>query len=379
MIEQLLTSYVLEKLNKQIIKKIPYALFFALLINLVFNIQTSVTVITISSFVGFLIFSSVFNNYLSKASERIWKNMDCKAIVGKIYSIFEDGQSWLKDIGSARTRIITISGFISGLLFTITLSSIFVLFLSIVTIDKVVLFAFIIITSIYIVQDAVKANLLEEPESENKSPLSYDVMDTYLLKNSIELKNRNSRVALSFIAPIFGPLIFFSFPKTSFKQLTILYNDQIRDLLRKYQKGEENFFFRHEDGHELEDLFVFDNNIENINIFSSRGQKDILPYLFDPNYVYPSKDKSQENKMWAAFSIIRKSQEKENVLGHIFIHSFKGIELTTKIQPHTSDYDGKPKRKEILLIMILGQRSIVNYLETKITLISAKAPLERLI
>jgi hypothetical protein len=139
----------------------------------------------------------------------------------------------------------------------------------------------------------------------------------------------------------------------------------------------------------LKDVFAVENDTENITIFSEKSQKEVLPYLLDPSY----KPLIDEKRKWVAFSIEKKlkakrrirtklrdkekPQKNERAIGHIFIHSFKGRLLT--LVNEDNEWQKKPKRKDILLIMILGERSIVQHLDTKISAITAKAPLDKMV
>ena len=73
------------------------------------------------------------------------------------------------------------------------------------------------------------------------------------------------------------------------------------------------------------------------------------------------------------------NQNQKEVVGLMFIHMFKGNLMTTKPRPHSPDYDGKPKKKEILMFMLLGERSIIQFIETRISTITVQCPLNKLL
>jgi Ca2+/Na+ antiporter len=376
-IEEILTSYVFEKLNKQIIRKLPYCLFFALLIHLLIGKNDVFLILAPIFFVAFLIFSPYFNYEVNKTTGKLWSNLDFKGIITMISRIFEGGASWLKDMGIAKKKALIISGFLSGIFFSFTLTLVFLLFLNSISLNTAVLVAFTIIVALYIVQDVAKPNLLEEPEKENKLSLMYDVMDAYIVENSLRslpLSRTISKVGFVLLTRTIAPLTYFSLPKFAYKEMIVFNNSELKQYLRRYIEGQEDVRLKWEDGQSFDNFFVTDDNYENISVFSNRSPKEIFPYLLNPQHTYSGKDR----KKWIALTILKKQSGREATVGQVFIHMFRGKFTTTTPRPHSQDFDGKPKKREILLFIFLGERSIVQYLETRIGTMTIKCPLNKL-
>lgn len=393
MIEQLLTNFIFDKLNKQIVKKIPTCLFTALLINLIFGFIGSVEIVAIYSFIVFLVLSVYFNYSISKATEDIWNYMDFNKIVGKIASIFESGLSWVKDVQITRPSFI-LTGFFSGIFLTISITSIFLLLLEKLSLDITLLITFLIITALYIFLDAAKGELIEEPEGQNKSKFLYDFMDTYMVENTVKnlsIDTLVSRVGLSLLVPVISPLTYFKFPKMAFKEMVVLKNDDLMALLTKYTETKDDFYFKHEGGKILKDVFAIENKTENITIFSEESQKKILPYLLDPDYTEVQKKNPTDEKKWAAFSIqkrVKSSRKKDKkkkgtescfefkMIGHVFIHGFKGRLL---VRENENKPLWKIKRRDVILIMVFGDRSTAEFIENTINRLAVKVPRDRMV
>ncbi len=394
MIEQLLTSFIFDKLNKQVVKKIPVCLLFALLVNLIFGKIGSLEIVATATFIVFLVFSIYFNYRVSKVSENIWNDMNFNKIIGKISSIYEGGQSWVKDIDITRPSFL-LTGFFSGIFLTISLSSVFLLLLEKLPLDTTLLIVFSLVTALYIFLDSAKGELLEEPEGENKSTFLYDFMDTYMVENTVRklsIDTMVSRVGLSLLAPVISPLTYFKFPKMTFKEMVVWKNDDLTSLLTKYTEANDDFYFKHEGGKVLGDVLAIENKTENITIFSEESQKKILPYLLDPDFTEEQKKNPDNERKWAAFSIQKrvkkprkKAKEKADTeleyeyktIGHIFIHGFKGRLLVRENE--NNRYPLIAKRKDVLLIMLLGDRSNAEFIENTVNRIAVKVPLERMV
>ena len=157
--------------------------------------------------------------------------------------------------------------------------------------------------------------------------------------------------------------------------MIVFNNSELKQYLRRYIEGQEDIRLEREDGQSFDNFFVTDDNYENISVFSGKSPKEIFPYLLNPQYTYSDKDR----KKWIALAVLKKQSGREATVGQVFIHMFRGKFPTTTLKPHSQDFDGKPKIREILLFIFLGERSTVQYLETKIGTMTVKCPLNKLV
>jgi hypothetical protein len=378
MIEELLTAYFFKKMSKQMIQKVPYCLLFALTISFFHNDESFVLILAPSFLVAFLISSSYFNYEVNKMSENLWSNLKIKGVIREISRIFEGGASYVRDMKISKKKPLIVSGFLSGFFFLLTLTSAFLLLLGELHLQSTLIVAFSVVTVIYLMQDMAKPNLLEEPEKESRFSILYDAMNAYLVENplqSVPVSSKVSKIGLALGVRLLGPLTYVSFPKFAYRELIVFNNNDLRELLRRYYLGHDNIRLNFADGQSLDNFFVTDTNYENVTVLSEKSPKEVFPYLLNPDYSYSPDDR----KKWTALSILKKQSGKEVVVGHLFLHMFRGKYATTKPRLHTQDFDGKPKRKEIVLFTMLGDRSTVHYLETRISSITARCPLDKLV
>ena len=105
-----------------------------------------------------------------------------------------------------------------------------------------------------------------------------------------------------------------------------------------------------------------------------KSPKENFPYLFDPNYSYSEKDK----KKWTALTLNKKDDGREKVLGYVFIHLFRGIFvkriIKKKKRGRRSPIKEETKPQEVLFFIFIGNRSYMEYLKTRIQLISVIYP-----
>ena len=91
-------SYVFDRLDKQIIRRVPYCLLFSLVLYVFFRPGFFVFPILSLLLVLFAFSTVFFNRRINSALEDLLMDVDFKGFVKKMASIFEGGASLLDDI-----------------------------------------------------------------------------------------------------------------------------------------------------------------------------------------------------------------------------------------------------------------------------------------
>jgi hypothetical protein len=228
--------------------------------------------------------------------------------------------------------------------------------------NKQLIIPFAIVVGIFLMYDIAKGELIEEPQEENNFTQVYDVMNTYMVENSSTKLSTDSKIpkaVFSIITRVIGPLIYYTFPKFTFKSLFVYNNPQLREFIKQLSQGHRNIRLKQIDGCSLEDFFVKEDCSDETDDLEDKLPNDLFPYLFKSDYKFSDKDK----KRWIALQVLRKQSKDKEPVGQMFIHMFKTLEPRVEIP-----YRIKPRMKEriVLMFMIMGERSTIQYITTKI-------------
>lgn len=216
MISELLMNYVFNRLDKQIVRRVPYCLLLSLIIYLLFDLKYLLLPFLIFSLGMFLLSTTLFNQHIDKALEELLMNVDFKRFIGKMSNIFEGGTSLLDDIkASENWKMITL-GASSGIFFFLLLTSACLMILNYLTIGMELVLPIMIILVVYLNQDIAETDLLKEYQTkETELPFLQDIVEMYMVNNSLKsfrIKSL-SKAMLRFGSRIFGPLCYLTVPK----------------------------------------------------------------------------------------------------------------------------------------------------------------------
>lgn len=394
MIEDLLTSYIFEKLDKQIINKVPYCIFFALLIYYFFKVQSTAIILTTIFFVVFLISSFYFNYEVSTIADKMWTNIDVKQTLGRITDIYEKGDSLLKDMKLGRQSALVVSGFLSGVSLTITLTTAFLLLIYYIPLaNKQIIIPIAVIVAMFLIYDVAKTELIEEPEKDNNLTMVNDVMNAYLVENSTRRWSSNekvSKMALALVSRVISPIMYYDFPKMTYKEIFVYRNPKLCEFIKQLCQGHGNLRLKQTDGFSVEVLLVTDRDCDKLSDIVEKEHSTVFPYLLDPEYKFLD----SSHKKWTSLQVIKKPTNKESTersevsesktqstpeepVGQIFVHAFR---IPRVIVDHGR---GKPKEKEpqrdVLMFMMMGERSSIQYIYTKVSAMALMCPVQKVI
>lgn len=310
MLSELLMSYVFDRLDKQIIRRIPYCLLFSLALYLFFHPGYLVFPVLGLLVVLFIVSTAFFNRSIDKSLEGILLNVDFKKFIKKIASIFEGGDSLLDDIKAAENWKIIILGVSSGLTFFLLLSFTFLLFIDYLNPAVLLLFGIAVVLVVFLFQDVAGANFLKENQGEkNESSWVGEVAERYTVSNSFTSFRFSALVksALCFISRIVGPLCYLAVPKFGSETMLVYENPEVASLIKKLKQGDDKIRINHVTGQSI-DVFFAEGHSEKITALQEKSPAEIFPYLLNPNFSYVDDQK----KKWVALSLIERIKEREN-------------------------------------------------------------------
>ena len=375
MIEELVSSYAMKKFDKQIICKIPYCLLVAFLIYYFVNLQ-GIEWIATFSFIVFLVSAAAFNWRIRKSLDNVWGNLNFKELVKKFSSIYEGQASFIGDIGITKKSIFVVTGCISGLAFFSTMTAIFILFMKYAQLSKLLVVGFGIVATVYIIQDLVKNGFFQE-DSEAKTPsqstsMMYDFMEKYIVENSKQASVGNFayRVLLGIAVKATGPLTYVTLPKFANSEITVYNDKEVEETIGSFTHGDKSLQLQDEQGLSFSNFFTAKSGghflCESITVLAKDSPREVFPYILNPDYTQPERD----IKRWASFRIIEVNKNKSRPVGTLFLHMFRGANVSTKRKLHRIP----DPMHEMIYFYIVGERSYVNYLKTKIEMNAAKVP-----
>lgn len=414
MISDLMKYYILDDLDKQIVRRIPYCLATSLIINIItkieflkdFSAQLASLILLyiyrilpdifeyvpkISSFIWlwimffiFVISTTVFNLRINKNISDVLIDAKFNKFTKKMAMIFEGEDSLVDDIKLSGNTVSLLLGVTSGLSFFLLTTLTFSLILNSIVIDKNYIHIATILVSIYLYQNMAKSDLFNEfIDSETKNPFLFDVFKVYSIDNSLKSISTNSSLSTSIIQPlmlilsiIIAPLTHITIPKFSFDTLIVYKNAELSNLIKTYASTADDnnqIYMEHEDGLSLY-TFLTETKGENITVLNEKSPKDVFPYFLDSKYKFTG----NKQKKWIAFRLLRKNRKETKTTGYIFIHLFKGIQVKRKIRNKRAreSYRTETKPNQIFFFIFIGERSDIQYTKTNIELNSVKFPLE---
>jgi len=301
-------------------------------------------------------------------------------------SIFEGKSSVIEDIKISKNWIFIFLGVLNGLSFTILLTFSFLTVLdSFQIVRKELIAVSLIFVVVYLFQDMIKFKATGSEDSKDSggnSSFLIDMMEKYIMNNSLEHLQSNTALLQSIVAVLsrlLGPVVHLSLPKFTFGRILIYKNPEVVKLIRQLNidntvnKEHDNIYLKFIDGCP-EWRFFEDRPGEKLINLMELSPKKIYPYLLDPDYSY---DKNERRKRkWIAYNLVKECSKDNRIVGYAFIHEFKGIFIKRNYRKTERNRDKNYEVKPVLLFTFVGERSIIEYLKYQIEIISSKVPLE---
>ncbi|MEM0492694.1 MAG: hypothetical protein QXS02_01855 [Candidatus Thermoplasmatota archaeon] len=347
------------------------------------------------SFISFLVFNSVYNVVINKRIENLLDFADFKKFMAKLTAI-NDGSSYLsKDIKEYSKvyrlfALIVLSGF-SLLIFNISLFSLIFNFFKI---DAVVQLIILITVAFYIYQDFLKMDFYEKENKTDDAEYMTDILEKYTITNAIDqLPFRPFLHGLVFLSTqIIIPLTSLKMPKIHIVQHWIYRTKELNDLIRSLVIKKEGIALEqlNEYGAFTIEQILQNNEPEHVTTLIDKTPKENFPYIFDSEY-YPTKFDSHQYQKKVCVSKIIMKRKGSKTMGYLFLHLFKGVQMTG-MKPKKSHLIGGEREKKyetqepityykpafIFYIILIGEKSVIKSLETLLLTNSSKVPQELL-
>lgn len=404
MLDTILRQVYYDRIDKQLLKKLPYHLFCFLIISLLaihFNYSlnlNSVLYIFSISFICFVVFNTWYNIVINRRIENLFDFADFKKFMAKFTAI-NDGNSYLsKDIEDFSKVyrlfvLVVLSGFFL-LIFNISLFSLIFYFLNLnATIQLVIL----IPLGFYIYQDFLKMDFYEKDDKNDKAEYMTDMLEKYTITNAIDRLPLHTffQGFLFIVTQIFTPLTSLKMPKIHIIQHWIYRTNELTELISNLVKKEEGITLEQTSGY---GAFTIEQILKNeapehANTLIDKTPKENFPYIFDSDY-YPKKFKEHQHQKKVSVSKIvmkRKGRKttREKTMGYMFLHLFKGYQVTgVKPKQHESfERESKYATKEpvttyknafLFYVILIGEKNLINSLETLLLTNSSEVPPETL-
>jgi len=204
------------------------------------------------------------------------------------------------------------------------------------------------------------------------------------------------KLPIFFCLRLFSPLASLDIEFPLVRQFLVYRTNELENAIKEYANKEDGVTlqeFKNEDkkSYSLETIL---NNKKPVKLTTILNQspKESFPYLYDPNYY--SEGKKDPKIKYTVLKIVKKSKQKENMtenenldksitLGYMFLQLVHGAYLQTNYSKNYDtvnrrrrglDYEEifktKVSRKEILFILIVGQKDHVKGIEMKIATVS---------
>lgn len=200
-----------------------------------------------------------------------------------------------------------------------------------------------------------------------------DIFKKYAVKNSLKRIKRSSEIAMNIAGRILGPLVHLDLPKYTTDSLMVYGSNDLLEILDDLSKNEDSDLSLEWEAGQTADNFKIWDGAEPISVLSEKSPSELFPYLLEPDYKFSAGSR----KKWIAYSISSGQGKEKETVGHIFIHRFKGVFVKRRVRP-SGVIRPENRNKDILLFTLIGQRSYIEYVKTKLELKSTKVPPEAL-
>ena len=381
-VKDLMKYYLLDSWDKQLVGRVPYFIAVALVIYLSHPYLGGysdvakpwlIYIVGVAAVV-FLISNQVFNSKISSTIEKGFDFSNLRKFIQKTSNIFEGDTSFLGDVDGIKSRLLLASAFISGFMITVIFVGTALLLLATFTVDEGIILLLLIFVVLYIYRDITNPSFFKD-EAVQSSPFIADLIETYMVKNSLDTLPLNKNLMEIFaylVAKLFSPLIYVNMPKFSFKTILVHHSGELKDLFDKYiqagekQDSESRLCLKYLNSNPSVDV-VLDGAVkgkEKISILIEQSPKENLPYLLETDM----KSTAFKNRTWAAFTIRDNKHNRD--IGCLFVEAFKGGHA--KATMRKGKIENFLTSKVVYLITMIGERQEVEYLLSRIDIATSK-------
>jgi hypothetical protein len=231
-------SLIYEKLNKQIVSRIPYAAIVSFVVWIFANqqiegYQLHLYIIAVITIIIFFANNTLFNRDINQRINRsLFADIGLKDGQTKLQDIMQGKISMLEDIMTLKNRYVFLPAVIGGGSLTIFFSLVILLFIDRIALNTEMAAVSIVITSIFVYYDLMKSPLqIGKFEDDKPDSTTFDIMEKYLLSNSNKAVPTASPTLLRFIGRVLGPVLELHIPKLTYSMIMVYSNKELRNKL----------------------------------------------------------------------------------------------------------------------------------------------------
>jgi len=410
MLEILIKFLGLEKIDRQFVKKIPYHL--CLFIGFSFLVTyidytwewMYVQYLFVISLVLFLSLNSIFNHVINNYIRNYMEYAKFEKFISQLTGIL-DGSFSLISEGFDKKRVRNLFGLmiVSGLFLLIFDLSMFALIFQYLQIQfsiRLVLFGILLF---YIYNDVLKLDYIDKYEvTKGKYSFEVNILERFSVTNVMEGKpySKYIRLPVFFCLRLFSPLASLDIEFPLVRQYLVYRTEEIEDIIKEYMNKKEGvalqeFKVKNNRSYSLNTILQNKKPVKLTTILNQSPKKS-FPYLYDPKY-YSKKGRDPKIK-YTVLKIIKKPKITQNLtdeeikrktvtLGYMFLQLFHGAYIKTNYSKkydvgskrnrgleYESIFRTEVSRKEILFILMVGQRDHVKGIEIKLKMASQDVP-----
>ena len=176
---------------------------------------------------------------------------------------------------------------------------------------------------------------------------------------------------LTIVARVISPIIYYEFPKMTYKELFVYSNPKLIDFIKQLTKGHGNLRLKQVDGYSV-DGFLVSEDTDRLSDLVDKLPNETFPYLLNPDYKFSDSVK----KKWIALQVLKKQSKNKEPVGQIFIHMFR---IPKEPSKRNGIRNWKERKREVYMFMMMGERSSIMYIHTKISAVSLQCPVNKVI
>jgi len=415
-IDDIIKFYLSEGMDKQILRKLPYALIPAIVLYDIISLlkinlpNYSFSFVMIISLAVVGVSTIWFLSRLNKAAKGVFNRLNLKDALRTFMGTYEKQDSLLSNIRlpfedkhddqkeeqrpSISFRFVLVAA-VSGIS---TLIVLILTFFEILAYSKIGLnlsLVLLALVSFYLLFDLSKVSFIEEKDLGTDNTFAADFFKKFLITNSLARFTTKSKGLLYLTIRLVAPFVYVDIPKPLIESSFVYRTDGLEELftelpkepVKKERSGTDetkerghSFYIQRESGSSAVDFFSESHESSSLSDILEQGPSKVFSYLLDPedkNDVSTSSP-SQKELAWISFKVLR-SQDNSG-LGFVVVHRFKNVFLMhrlkqRKISENKKDWveiNLRTDTRPAFQFIFIGERDILQYIKTQVDLNAGK-------
>lgn len=383
LLETLINFLDFEKIDKQLMKKIPYFLLLFLILSILHPLKFSVSFIQtvlFVSLVSFMFFNVIFNYRINNYFRDYLDYADFDKFITRFSGILE-GTSTLISEGYDKQKValtfalILLSGG-SLLVFFLSVFSLLFYYVEVRTGIQILMSGILLF---FVFGDLSKLDFTDSGERKKYS-FSVELLEKFTITNPIKKIPFGSfaQYIIFFCLRLISPVANINFTPPYSNILFFYRNKDIDNLIKKYVHSDEGIVFEELEekrSYSLNTIFTNDK-VPSLITVKQNSTKQLFPFLFDPDFYNNIKKNKNNNDIKPdpkiKYTVLKVKSVTERgykeTVGYLFINLFNGIKIKRTYdvrffsgpRNNTEPHIGKEvKKKVVYCIFLMGKRDVM--------------------